>query len=377
MLSLAPKYHKSRAKLGKAAWCVDTRRVLHRGTRTFYSTKADAQQFIEQLKREHTSEARSSTTWKWTFGELQKKYISQLEQEYKKGEKSQTCLIDRKRHTKLFVGLTVDGAKIKDMKVRDLTKGMVAFDVMDQLREGRTKKTVENILTSVGQMIMYSLIRGCRETNPLTGVERRGNEARAERDKAKRIAPAVIDSIMAQMTTEWRITMRFACTTGLRQGEQRALTWGCLDLDNSKVNVTRSVKHKTRKVGTTKTKSGQRTVPLTRDMVQALKELYIRRGRPNEEALVFCSNLGTLRMPFKYLKALHRACDAAGVERIRWHDLRHYYASKLLMAYGDDLYRVKSYMGHATIAITQDTYGHWLDQSGEDTEAVDKLSAVF
>ncbi len=378
MLSIAPKYIKSKAKLGRAAWCVDTRFVLHCGTRTYYSTKSEAQQFIEQLKREHTSEARSSDTWKWTFGELQKKYILQLENEHKNGEKSKTCLEDRKRHTKLFVGLIVDGGQIKDMKVRDLTKGMVAFDVMDQLRNKRTKKTVENILTSVGQMIMYSLIRGCRETNPLTGVERKGNEARAERDKAKRIAPEVIDAIMAEMTPEWQLTMRFACTTGLRQGEQRALTWGCLDLDNSKVNVTRSVKHKTRKVGTTKTKSGQRTVPLTRDMVQALKELYIRRGRPNDkEALVFCSNVGTLRMPYKYLKALHRACDAAQVERIRWHDLRHYYASKLLMAYGDDLYRVKSYMGHATIAITQQTYGHWLCESGEDTEAVDKLSAIF
>ena len=82
-------------------------------------------------------------------------------------------------------------------------------------------------------------------------------------------------------------------------------------------------------------------------------------------------------MPSKFLKALHRACDAAGVDRIRWHDLRHYYASKLLMAYPNDLFRVKSYMGHATIAITQEIYGHWLDTSGEDTEAVDKLSAIF
>ena len=118
-------------------------------------------------------------------------------------------------------------------------------------------------------------------------------------------------------------------------------------------------------------------MPLIRDVVQSLRELYIRRGRPTDDALVFCSNIGTLRMPSKFLKALHRACDAAGVDRIRWHDLRHFYASKLLMEYSDDLYRVKSYMGHKTIQITQDIYGHWLDTSGEDTAAVDKLSAIF
>jgi len=171
--------------------------------------------------------------------------------------------------------------------------------------------------------------------------------------------------------------MRFACTTGLRQGEQRALTWGCLDLDNSQVKVTRAIKHRD-VVGAPKTKTGKRTVPLTRDMVQALKELYIRKGRPNNpDELVFCTSNGNEKMPSKYLDAIHKACDAAGVARIRWHDLRHYYASKLLQAYGDDLWRVRSYMGHASIAITQGIYGHWLSTEGEDTEAVDKLSAIF
>ena len=182
---------------------------------------------------------------------------------------------------------------------------------------------------------------------------------------------------MAQMTPAWALEMRFACTTGLRQGEQRALTWGCLDLDNSQVKVTRAIKHRD-VVGAPKTKTGKRTVPLTRDMVQALKELYIRKGRPNNpDELVFCTKNKNEKMPSKYLAAIYRACDAAGVERIRWHDLRHYYASKLLQAYGDDLWRVRTYMGHATIAITQSIYGHWLSAECEDTEAVDKLSAIF
>ena len=297
--------------------------------------------------------------------------------DFKSGYKSETNYKDRQRHTRQFISLLVEDKPISEMLVKDLTKGMVAEEIMDQLSDGRTEKTVNNILGSVNQMIIYAQIMGCRETNPIEGVDRRGAQSCAERNKAQKIHPEFIDAIMAKMTPEWQLTMRFACTTGLRQGEQRALTWGCLDLDNSKINVTRSVKHKTTEIGVTKTKSGVRTVPLTRDMVQSLRELYIRRGRPTEDTLVFCSNIGTLRMPSKFLKALHRACDAAGVDRIRWHDLRHFYASKLLMAYSDDLYRVKSYMGHKTIQITQDIYGHWLDTSGEDTDAVEKLSAIF
>ena len=377
MIPISPKLHKSKQSLGRAAWCVDSRFVLKNGKRQFFWTKADALRQINKLNAEHTQEALTSDAWKWTFAELQVKFITRLEAKKDRGEKSESCFLDRKRHTKQFINLMIDGKPVGDMLVKDLTLGQVAINIVDQLRVGRSKKTIKNILGSVRQMMLFAVMLGCRKTNPLDGVESEGELAEVEKDKAKKIAPEIIDQIMDHLSPEWRLYARFAITTGLRQGEQRALTWGCLDLEDSKVNVTRAVKHTTTKIDTTKTKSGQRTVPLTRDMVRSLKELYIRRGRPDQKALVFCSAIGTLRMPSKFLKALHRACDAAGVERIRWHDLRHYYASKLLMAYSNDLFRVKSYLGHATIAITQSIYGHWLDTSGEDTEAVDKLSAIF
>lgn len=376
MLSITPSYLKSRAAKGISAWCVDSRSVLAAGSRKFYETKEDAIKAIEALNREATPEARNSDTWKWTFADLRKVYMHRIEADYRAGKKSKTFYTDKERHSRQFLEMKVDGKPVADMRVADLTMGMVAIDIMDQLEAGRTKKTVENILGSVCHMIKFAIIKGCRETDPISGVERKGAEASADKDKAQQIAPEIIDAIMAQMSDEWKLTMRFACTTGLRQGEQRALTWGCLDLDNSQVNVTRAIKHRAG-VGAPKTKTGKRSVPLARDMVRSLREEYIRRGRPADSELVFPANTGNVRMPSKFLKALHRACDAAGVERIRWHDLRHYYASKLLQAFPDDLWRVRTYMGHATIAITQSTYGHWLQTEGEDTAAVDKISAIF
>ena len=43
-----------------------------------------------------------------------------------------------------------------------------------------------------------------------------------------------------------------------------------------------------------------------------------------------------------------------------WHDLRHYYASKMLSFYGHDIWTVFNLMGHSDISITQKTYGHWI-----------------
>ena len=59
------------------------------------------------------------------------------------------------------------------------------------------------------------------------------------------------------MSAQWKVAMRFACMTGLRQGEQRALTWGQLDLDNLKVHVTQAMKNRdSQNPGDTKTRAG-------------------------------------------------------------------------------------------------------------------------
>ena len=71
---------------------------------------------------------------------------------------------------------------------------------------------------------------------------------------------------------------------------------------------------------------------------------------------------------------LQEACERADVERIRWHDLRHYYASVLLKVYGGDFNRIKTYMGHASIKTTIDIYSHWIENDEEKQEAKDKLN---
>jgi len=68
----------------------------------------------------------------------------------------------------------------------------------------------------------------------------------------------------------------------------------------------------------------------------------------------------------QYYKCLKKA----GLRRIRFHDLRHTYAS-LLLAQGESLVYVKDQLGHSNISITVDTYGHLVP--GENRDAVDRL----
>ena len=379
MLQVAPKKYASRAKKGWAAWCVDTRSELQNGSQQFYQTREQAQAAIDALVKETSDVNKSSDAWKWTFYELAKNYIAQVEKEYRDGEQSKSYHQEKVRHVDCFLDCVVDGKPLADMRVADLTKGMVAHQVMDQLKINRKDKTVKNICGSVGMMINFAIIEGCRETNPLQGVKRKGAIQTVEgNNKAQRIATDIINNIIAQMNPRWQFIARFACTTGVRQGEQRALTWGQVDLEGGKVVIDRAIKHKTTDIGGTKTYSGLRTIPLTRDVLATLKELYIQQGRPNDpDTLVFGTQFNHPVTAAKYLTRIKDACRRAGVAPIRWHDLRHYYASKLLQAYPDDLWRVKTYMGHSDIRITQGIYGHWLESDADNAAAVDKLSAIF
>ena len=377
MIEVQAKKIAHRARQGIKPWCVDLRTEFKKGGRKFFDTKAEAVTYINKLNETVSPEARTSESYQWTFQTLRDVYIEWLDEELESDEVSISYHTDKERHTRQFLGWYVKDKQVADILVRDMTYGMIQIDVMKQMAKGRSKKTVENILGSVSVMMRFAQLKGCRKDNPVDGVKRMGKKEREQLPKAQRLANEVMDNILDHMEPAWFLEARFATTTGLRQGEQRALTWGCLDLDNCKVRVTRAIKHRAA-VGAPKSISGTRTIDLPRDVVAMLKELYISKGRPNNpEQLVFCTSTGNEKMPSKYLDAVGRACSRAGEQRITWHDLRHFYASTLLNIYSNDLWRVRSYMGHRTIQITQERYGHWLDDKKEDTQAVDLLTAGF
>lgn len=124
-----------------------------------------------------------------------------------------------------------------------------------------------------------------------------------------------------------------------------------------------------------KTASSRRAVPLLPRLSAILKERYRARGRPGEEELVFCTARGT---PFDRRNFMTRgfepALAAAGLKRIRFHDLRHTYAS-LAIAAGMDPKALQQAMGHSSIMVTMDTYAHLFP--GAHERALRRMEAMF
>ena len=156
-------------------------------------------------------------------------------------------------------------------------------------------------------------------------------------------------------------------TTGVRLGEALGLKWEDVDLDQGRVVIRRVLQ---RQAGAglvfaePKTSKSRRTVHLSEIAVRALREhIEVQNAYRNaasswvESGLVFTSVQGGPMEGTVANESLSRALNAAGIPRIRVHDLRHTAASLALEA-GVHPKVVQEMLGHSTIVLTLDTYSH-------------------
>jgi integrase len=176
-----------------------------------------------------------------------------------------------------------------------------------------------------------------------------------------------------------------ALTTGMRQGELLALQWRNVDLKRATLHIRGSLERraKTLAIGQPKTRTSRRQVRLTATAVEALRQ---HRLRQNEERLrvgaawedndlVFCTEVGTPASASNLLNRSFRPLlKRAGIERIRFHDLRHT-AATLLLEQGLHPKLVSEMLGHSTIAITLDLYSHVTESMHK--QAADAMDAIL
>lgn len=380
--------YKAKAKKGLASFCVDTRSAVANGERKFFKTNAEAKKYIEQLNAEMTPS--SSNSWDWLFSDLIRRdkdgkivghYARRLQQSYEAGDISKSNKDEKERHALCLAGCKIDNKLIANWKVRDITHGHFIIQVVEELRINRSKKTIANLLGNVRDCFHFSILSGCRNTNPATGVKPLGKAVTDDdEEEIQRLSADLIDTIIGNMPTkDWAERALFASQTGLRQGEQRALLWSAVELNrgvNGCVHVQRAIKHRAG-VGKTKTKKGKRTVPLNPGLKKMLQERYIASGRPSGDKPVFPGQRNPIASANGFIIAIHKACDAAGVAHIRWHDLRHYYASVLLDRLKNNWWQIQNLMGHQDITTTQQKYGHWLDNEARDDEISNAVAGGF
>ena len=168
-----------------------------------------------------------------------------------------------------------------------------------------------------------------------------------------------------------------ALRTGMRLGELLALQWGDLDFSSRCIHVRRS--RVAGKITSTKNHR-RRRVDMSKRLAETLRRLWTARKRVALKAgtplkpWVFLTPDGTKSLDGDNLRSrvFYRLLEKAELRRIRLHDLRHTYAS-LLIQQGESLAYVQEQLGHSSIQVTVDVYGHLIP--GANRAAVDRLDA--
>lgn len=176
-----------------------------------------------------------------------------------------------------------------------------------------------------------------------------------------------------------------ALSTGARRSELLALRWSDIDLKDGTLRIERSVEQT--KAGLRfkepKTESGKRTVMLPEFAVTTLNEhrklqlelrLQLGMGKPDNDALVFCTHDGSPISPNAFSVMWHRVVRQTGLPQRSFHSLRHSHASALIRA-GLDVVRVSRQLGHASPTITLSTYAHEFEEG--DSGAADAINKVL
>lgn len=169
--------------------------------------------------------------------------------------------------------------------------------------------------------------------------------------------------------------MVLAAGTGLRQGECFGLTVDRVDFLRRTITVDRQLilpASGPPQFGPPKTAASVRTVPLPKVVGDSLAA-HLEHWRAEPTALIFTNERGDALRRNRFGEIWRAAVARAGLDSLRFHDLRHFYAS-LLIRHGEALKVVQARLGHASASETLDTYSHlWPDNEERTRVAVDQV----
>jgi integrase len=257
-----------------------------------------------------------------------------------------------------------------DRRLDVVTRGDVLALIGGMQTEGLSPSTVRNVVVPLRSLYRYAADHDWTARNPTRGVAMPGvSGVRRERLATPAEVRALLDALEECDRALWAT----AAYAGLRRGELQGLRWSDVDLDARLIRVRQAYSQVAASFGPPKTAAGRREVPIAEALAPFLAGHRERSGA-DAEGLVFAraSLAGTVRgnatAPFSDQTVGRRAAAAwqrAGLEPLGMHEARHAFASSLLAA-GVPMQVVSKLMGHTTIQVTLDLYGHLLPNGRRD-----------
>ena len=281
-----------------------------------------------------------------------KEMIEQYLERHSKPNKAPSTYENNLVYAKCFIGF------LGDMMVCDVTPNDVAEYKKMRRSKGIKGITLNNELRFLSHVFKIAINDWeWLEKNPLDKVSRDTEEPRPERwlsvDEEQIIIP---------FCEPWaQEIIELALNTGLRKGEILKLQWSQVDLTRRTLTL----------VGRQQKNKASDTLPLNAKAMEILKARHAKRAL--HIPYVFFSDMGTMHTTTRLFKAFDRARKNAGMADMRFHDLRHSFATRLVQN-GVDIYKVQKLMRHKSPKMTQRYAHHCTESLRDGVEVLDKLA---
>lgn len=245
---------------------------------------------------------------------------------------------------------------------------------------GITAPTIAKYLTTLKIAFNAACAWGYLQSNPAKFVKK----PTFKKYEPIFLTPEQLKKMVDTAPDRHKAIMATACFTGMRRSELLGLKWDDVDFNNQKIYVRRSLQWGSRFYGNnfqfldTKTLASKRNIDIPNFLVTLLKEHQLRQLveiPENKHNLVFPNDDGQPLYAAGLIRYIFEpVLKMSGLPPVRFHDLRHSYAS-MLIGQNANIKYVQKQLGHSNVQMTLNVYSHLLPDAGRDT--IEKLNDIL
>jgi integrase len=363
----------------KEAWVVDySDQHGQRHIKTF-ARKKDAELYQTETAINVRTGTHAADSTSVTVAEAARLWLTSAEG----NDLERASLLNYRRFADLHIGPLLGTVKLSQLTVP------LVRQFEDRLRVDRSPGLVREVIRALGTILADAQERGLVAQNVVRSLRtqrRRGQEARGEKRRRGKLkvgvdipSPDEIRTLIAHLDGRRRPFFLTAIFSGLRASELRGLRWIDIDFKRGEIHV-RQRADRFRQIGPPKSAAGERTVPIAPMLINTLRQwkLICPKG---ELGLAFPNSLGNVEalnnivqrglIPAQLAAGLTTPAGKAKYSGL--HSLRHFYASWCINRRVDGglelpLKLVQARLGHASIQMTADRYGHLFPRGDDGAE---------
>ena len=262
-----------------------------------------------------------------------------------------------KNHIKPQIG-SIPLADLTSLDLQRFYKHLLDGGRVDRIEakkkpKGLAPKTVRNIHQMIGSAYNLAMEQKLVSKNPTQGCAL----PKVEHKEMKTLTADQLSAFFQEARDSGVYELYYLdLATGLRRGELLGLKWTDVDFQHGVLKIQRAISRQNGKVveAPLKTKNAYRTLPMSADAIDVLMQ---QRRKTGNSEWVFPSPTGGPMSPDSVLHMLQRVLKRAGLPRIRFHDLRHTFAT-LALENGMDVKTLSAMLGHVSAVTTLDIYTH-------------------